>query len=348
MNEESFNDYNLIDRALLDLQNLETSIGFEDVAIKQNKNICKSRLDANIESEVVRDIKIDVPLIAANMSSVVNADFCIQLRKLGALGILHRADTEENIVESVKKVAKECDITAASVGVGESQLELAKKIIQAGGNIICIDIAHGYSDTVIQLAKDIKKYSKGTKVIVGNTTNPGLLIECIYAGCADAIKIGLASGYSCSTKNTAGCFEKQFSAVYKFKYLAKHYGMPIISDGGIREPADFVKAIGAGANAVMAGSIFARCPESAAQVVRVNDKLKKEYFGMASALAQEKWKGGLKSGTCAEGVVKYLDMGESVESLLERYAGALRSGITYAGGNDICSFHKKAKFIKIT
>lgn len=159
----------------------------------------------------------------------------------------------------------------------------------------------------------------------------------------DAIKVGIAQGFACETKNTAGCTEKQFSAVFKFKELSKQYGIPVISDGSLREPADFTKAIAAGANSVMAGKVFAACPESAAEVID-NKKL---YAGMASRYVQNKWRGGLKDGTCPEGGIRYLDIGEPLEQLLERYSGALRSGITYAGGTCIEDFQKEVEFVRL-
>jgi IMP dehydrogenase/GMP reductase len=330
---------------LVEISTMEKSLGFENIAIKQKKNICESRLSVDINSEFVRGIKLKIPLIASNMSTVVNSKFCIDLYKLGALGILHRADSEENIIKEVEFVAKECDIVAASIGVEALQFDFAKKLIKAGANIITIDIAHGYSDVVFNLAKKIKLYNSNVKLIIGNTTNPNIIYECYDF--VDAIKIGIAQGLACETKNTAGCTEKQFSAILKFKHISKNFGIPIISDGGIREPADFTKAIAAGGNSVMAGSIFAACPESAAELIWENGKRKKLYAGMASEYVQNKWKGGLKSGTCSEGGIRFLDEGLPVTQLLERYAGALKSGITYAGGNSISSFQKDVEFIQI-
>jgi IMP dehydrogenase/GMP reductase len=327
------------------ISSMEKSLGFENIAIKQKKNICKSRLDVNIESEVIRGVKLQIPIIAANMSTVVNSEFCIKLYKLGGLGILHRADSEENLIKSTKKVAKECHLVPVSIGIDNNQFDLAKLLIKNGANIVTIDIAHGYSDSVLELAKKIKHYSSDTKIIIGNTTNPDIIYECYDF--VDAIKVGIAQGLACETKNTAGCTEKQFSTVLKFKTISRNFGIPIISDGGIREPADFTKSIAAGANSIMAGSIFAACPESAAETVLVNGEQKKLYAGMASEYVQNKWKGGLKSGTCAEGGVRFLDIGLSLEKLLERYSGALKSGITYAGAADIISFQLNAEFIQI-
>lgn len=321
------------------------SLGFEDIAIKQKKNKCKSRLDVNIASEFVKGFWIETPLIASNMSTVTNSDFCIALYKAGAIGVMHRALEEEEYLKEVKKIHKSCGITCASVGVGNSQFELAKKLISAGTNVIFIDIAHGYSEAVIDIGKKIRNYSKDTKVVVGNT----VAVEMVYEveDFASAIKIGIGCGGTCETKDTAGCTERQFSAVLKFKEASQKTGIPIISDGGIRKSADFVKAIGAGASSVMAGGIFAMCPESAAETLVIDGKEKKLYAGMASRYVQNRWKGGVKGGTCTEGKIVYLDIGESCEKLIERYSGALKSGITYSGCKNISEFKQKCEFIRL-
>lgn len=324
---------------------IEQSLGFEDIAIQQAKSICDSRLDVDISSEVVRGVTLGIPLMSSNMSTVTNGYFALELAKRGAMGVLHRAwpTTIQYIDDFFPMTISSASNTpiAASVGVGKGQFELACSLIERGVSIIVIDIAHGYSDTVKDLAKKIKGASKDVKVVVGNTTNINMLYE--FDDCADAIKVGIANGLACETKNSAGCNEKQFTSVLKFKEESKRLGMPIISDGGIREPADFVKAIAAGASCVMMGSAFARCPESAGEVING----KKIYAGMASRYVQDRWKGGLKPGTCPEGKVLELELGESVVKLLERYAGALRSGITYSGTKDVKGFQDKVKFIKV-
>ncbi len=325
---------------------MEQSLGFESISIKQKKNRCSSRLDADTKSEIIRGIKVQIPLIAANMSTVINADFYIKLSELGAFGFLHRALQEADYVSEVLKVTKNCQWVPVSIGVGNDQYNLAQTLIKNGANVIVIDIAHGYSDTVIDLGKKLKTDFPHIKMVVGNTVNPDMMYE--VEDFADAVKVGIAQGFACETKNTAGCTEKQFSAVLKFKELSKKMGLPIISDGALREPADLVKSIAAGANSAMAGSIFAACPESAADFF-YEDAIatKKIYAGMASEYVQNKWKGGLKSGTCAEGGVRYLDVGKPVVQMLETWQGALRSGITYGGGIDIKSFQECVEFIRL-
>lgn len=325
---------------------LPESLGFEDVAISQGKNKVDSRLAVDTESEIIRGITRQIPLVATNMSTVVNSDFIIKLWKLGAAGIMHRAATDEVIIAETKKIANACEHAIASVGVGPSQFELAQSLIRVGATCICVDVAHGYADYVIDFSRQIKRFSPSTKVIIGNSVNPNMVPE--ISDFADALKVGIAQGFACETKNTAGCTEKQFSAVLNFRDVCKKYGLPIISDGGLREPADFVKAIAAGAGSVWAGKIFAACPESAAETVVVDGKEKKLYAGMASRHVQNKWKGGLKPGTCPEGGIRYLDIGESAEDLLVRYVGALRTGITYAGAASVKELQDVVSFVRLT
>jgi len=327
----------------LSLHRPQYSVGFNQVSIAQAKNVCESRLSVDVSSEIIRGITRPIPILASNMSTVVDPDFCIALYRFGALGIMHRALPAGEIADSIKKIAEQCEIVCASVGVDKNSFDEAKSNIRNGANVIFVDVAHGYSNAVLTLGKRIKHYSPSTKIVIGNTINPDIILESYDF--VDAIKVGIGQGLACETAITAGCTERQFSAVLKFKALAAKFGIPVISDGGIRKPSDFVKAIAAGASSVMAGSIFCACPESAGQTVVINGMSKKQYAGMASRFIQEKWKGRLKPGTCPEGKIIYLDIGENACSLLERYGGALRSGITYAGANNISSFHRNVKFL---
>lgn len=332
--------------AKLSNNNLPKNYSFKEITLIPQKNICESRLDTNIQSEILREVYLDIPLIAANMNSVCNASFCTKLDKLGSMGILHRAGSNEELILETKKLANNSKLVAVSIGIGKDQFKLVKKFIDVGANIIVIDIANGYTDQVINLGRKIKK-EYNVKLILGNTVNSQMLYE--VDDFADAVKIGIGQGFSCETALTAAHTIGQFSAVYRLKEISKKLGLPIISDGGIREPADFVKAIAGGANSVMAGSIFAKCPESAGKIIELADGTKKKiYAGMASRYVQNTWKGGIKNGTCPEGNIKYLDLGESVEKLLERYAGALRSGITYSSAKNIKELQENAQFERIT
>ena len=320
------------------------SFHFNEISIVPQKNLCKSRLDVDIKSEVIRGITLSVPLLGSNMNTVCDSNFCIEMWKHGALGVMHRAASKEHILSEICKIAKQCYTVAATIGIDDCQD--VNEMIHCGANVIFVDAANGYSDPLIELGRKIKKEFPHVKVVIGNTTNVDILGE--IADFADALKVGIAQGSVCETKNTAGVGEGQFSAVLKFRAEAAQYGIPIISDGGIREPADFVKSIAAGASSAMAGQIFARCPESAAETVIIDGVAKKLLAGMASRYVQDAWKGQLKKGTCPEGKVRFLDIGESVEALIERYSGALRSGITYCNAKDIKKFQENVRFVQVT
>jgi IMP dehydrogenase/GMP reductase len=336
---------------------MEQSLNFDNVAILQKECVVNSRSEVVIESEIIEGVVRPIPLIAANMSTVVNADFINKLWDLGAFGIMHRAGTKEEILGEVRKIKDHgCEWVGASVGVGSDQFHFAIDLVKNGANIINIDVAHGFSKRVIELAGLIKSWfqKSNIKVIVGNTINKDinrLIIEQEARLChkvVDGLKIGIGGGLGCSTAITAGCTKNQWSAVYDFRSSAntlKCYPS-LISDGNTRKPSDFVKAIGAGASCVMAGSIFARCPESAAPTIEVNGIMKKVYQGMASTAVQEKWRGKVNNN-CAEGKTVLLDLGEPLEALLNRYAGALRSGISYAGFKHIDNFKQNCEFIRI-
>lgn len=324
----------------------EQSYGFNQIAIKQKQCIVKSRKDIKIESEIIRGIRRPELLIASNMSNVVNADFCIKLYKLGSLGFMHRAFQDNNkYIEEVIKISEICPVTVASVGINEKDYFLVEQLIRYGrASVICIDVAHCFSKNTLIMCKHIRENYPTIRIVVGNTINPNA-IE-FFNDYVDAIKVGCASGSCCETRNTSGCYKPQFSAVYDMKEKAQKYGMPLISDGGVREPADFSKSIGAGASATMAGYIFARCPESAAKIIEIDGTKKKSMSGMASRLVQEEWKNKV-SNDCPEGATRIIDIGEPVEDLIKRYAGALRSGISYSGFNNIQDFREGCDFILV-
>lgn len=318
------------------------SLSFDEVSMTQGLNRCNSRLDADTTSEVARGVFLKSPFLAANMSTVVSADFCNKLYHLGALGVLHRAwKNEQDYLKEVKKIADNCGIVAASVGAGKDQVSLASRLIEAGATMIVIDIAHGYSPDVINTAARIRKGFPKVKIIVGNTINPDMMYE-VEPYC-DAVKTSIGTGSACETKDMTGCYEKNYSIVSKFKDVSKKLGLPIISDGGFSKPEQVAKAIAAGANSVMLGRVYARCPESAAELV--GDK--KLYAGMASREVQKQWRGGLKPGTCPEGKSVLIPLGEPVAAVIERYTGALRSSITYVGATNIEEFQDKARFVRL-
>jgi IMP dehydrogenase/GMP reductase len=338
-------NFNIKPTKYLELMSTPVSLDFDDISLQQGKCKLLSRLDADISSEVIKGVRIKIPIISSNMKSVTDSNMAILMRKAGCLGILHRAQSKEEYLQEVKRVAKECDWVAVSIGVDKSQFDLCKELVSAGANIITIDIAQGYADTVIDLGRKIKKEIPDIKIIVGNVITPDFLFE--VSDYADAVKAGIASGSVCETKNTAGCYQKQATTILQMTDVAKHLGMPLISDGSIKECSHFSKAVSLGASAVMMGNVLARCEESSGEIIEIDGVRKKVFSGMSSRRIQEEWHNKkLRKGICPEGRTTYLDIGEPLNDVIERYAGALRSCISYVGATDIESLWRLAKFYR--
>lgn len=322
---------------------ISEAYSFKEVSIRPQRSIADSRLAVSTKSEIARGVTLECPLIAANMKSVTNASFCIELGRLGAMGILHRAASNEWLIAQTRQMAKHLEWVATSVGIGNDQYDLAEALIASGSNIITIDIANCFSDNAIAFAKKLKTNYSNIKVILGNTTDPDIMDKVDFV---DAIKIGQASGFACATRPTTGVYFPQFSAVAQFKELSMRLGMPCISDGDIAEPEDFCKAIGAGANSAMAGRIFVRCTSSAGEVEIVNDVAVKVYAGMSSHYVQKDWK-GVRKGIASEGKVRYLPLGMPAADLIERYQGGLRSSISYSRATNITEFQDNVQFLRV-
>jgi IMP dehydrogenase len=242
---------------------------------------------------------------------------------------------------------------AAAIGVGDIELERAKALIDADCDVIVVDTAHGHSKGVIDMVKKIRSFSN-ISIIAGNVATPEAVKDLALAG-ADAIKVGIGPGSICTTRIVAGVGVPQLSAVYHCAKEAKKLGVKIIADGGIRNSGDIAKAIAAGADCVMLGSLLAGTDESPGQIVVYDDVTYKEYRGMGSIGAMEKGssdryfqRGVQKNKLVPEGIEGVVPYKGNVEDILHQLIGGLKSSMGYLGQKDIESVQKNAQFIRIT
>ncbi len=243
-------------------------------------------------------------------------------------------------------------VVGAAVGTSKDTLERVDVLVKAGVDVIVVDTAHGHSKKVIETVKKIKKMYPDLPVIAGNVATSEAVEELIKAG-ADAVKVGIGPGSICTTRIVAGIGVPQLSAILQCAYVAKKYDVPIIADGGIRYSGDIVKALAAGAETVMLGSIFAGTEESPGETVLYQGRKYKVYRGMGSISA-------MKSGSAdryfqsdnkkfvPEGVEGMVPYKGAVKDVVYQLIGGLRSGMGYVGAKNINELQKKAKFIKIT
>ncbi len=243
---------------------------------------------------------------------------------------------------------------AAAVGVTQDTLERATALVREEVDAIVVDTAHGHSQGVIDTVKMIKKNFPSIDLVAGNIATPEAAKALADAG-VDAIKVGIGPGSICTTRVIAGVGVPQLSAIYNVSQALEGTGIPVIADGGIRFTGDIVKALAAGAQTIMAGSLFAGVDESPGETIIFEGRKYKTYRGMGSIEGMQK---GSKdryfqdveddiSKLVPEGIVGRVPYKGSLSEILHQMVGGLRAGMGYTGSATIADL-QKAKFIKIT
>jgi guanosine monophosphate reductase len=326
---------------------------FDDVLLVPKLTTVESRSQVDLTTFLTKKIKLEIPLISANMDTVTESRMAIELAKLGGIGIIHRFLTIEAQVEEVKKVKKEKLLVGAAIGIRGDYLERAKALIKAGVDVVVIDIAHGYSAFLLKVLKELTKKFPKTEFIAGNVATAEATEALIKNG-ASAVKVGIGPGALCTTRIVTGAGVPQLTAIAECVEVANKYNIPIIADGGIRQSGDIVKALAAGASTVMIGTLFAGCEESPALTFFRNNKKYKLTRGMASLMANidrqkkdESVKRDLKR-YAAEGVEAVVSYRGNVSDLVHQLLGGVRSGFSYCGAKNIKELWEKAEFIQIT
>jgi len=245
-------------------------------------------------------------------------------------------------------------MVGAAIGVGDEAIKRAKQLIDVGVDVLVVDTAHGHSDKVLSTVQEIKKISK-VDIIAGNVATKEATRALINAG-ADCVKVGIGPGSICTTRIVAGIGVPQFSAILECAAEATKAGIAIIGDGGIKFSGDIAKAIGAGAKAVMVGSLFAGTDESPGEVYLFKGRSYKSYRGMGSigAMArgsadryfQEEIKETMK--LVPEGVEGRVPYKGPLEPIIHQLVGGLKSSMGYTGSKDIKDFQSRVEFVRIT
>jgi IMP dehydrogenase len=322
---------------------------YGDVLIVPKYNKVRSRRDVSFRTKVTRNYELDIPFIAANMDTVCESGMAIAIGRLGGLGVIHRFLTIEQQVAEVKKVKEPGLIAAAAVGTKDFE-KRAPALVDAGTNILVLDVAHGHSKSVGKVLDWIKQTYPKTDVMVGNVATKDAAEYFISKG-ADAIKVGIGPGSMCITRLMTGVGVPQITAIMDV-YEATQGRVPVCADGGIKMPGDVVKAIGAGADTVMLGYVFAGTDETPGKIFEIDGKKYKEYMGMASfdATLKKLTMDGKKEDEIisVEGEKTKLECKGPVRAVIEKYLGGLASGMTYVGAEDLSKLKGKADFIEIS
>ena len=327
-----------------EIKKKERGLTFDDVLMIPLKSEVRSRKDPALKTQVTKNIWIDIPIVSANMDTVTESGMALALNKLGGLGILHRFMSIEHQIHEVNLVKKGgVKNISASIGVNADFKERAEKLINAGVNIMTIDIAHGHSVQMMETLKWLKDTYSNIEVIAGNLATPEAARDLIEAG-ADAIKVGIGPGSMCTTRIITGCGVPQLTAIALCTEVAESYNVPVIADGGIRTSGDIVKALAAGASCVMLGSMLSGTLETPGDIING----RKQYRGMASKSAQVSWRGEVPAGMAPEGESTTVNVKGPVDVVIHELLGGIRSGMSYVNATTIKEIREKAQFMEMT
>ncbi|MFY9213349.1 MAG: IMP dehydrogenase [Tissierellaceae bacterium] len=311
----------------------------DEVMTKENLVTARIGISMDEALEIMKKYKIEKLLL-------VDDDYLLA-------GLITIKDIEKSI--QYPNSAKDSSgrlLAGAAVGITADMMDRIAALVESKVDVIVIDTAHGHSKGVIDAVKKVKREYPDLQVIAGNVATAEATVELIEAG-ADAVKVGIGPGSICTTRVVTGIGVPQVTAVIDCAQAAKKYGVPVIADGGIKYSGDITKAIAAGANVVMAGSLFAGTDESPGEEVLYEGRRYKVYRGMGSLGAMD---AGSKDRYFQEDTKKYVP--EGVEGMIHyrgplgdivyQLVGGLKSGMGYCGAKDIPTLQEKARFVKIT
>ena len=336
------------------MDGIKDSLTFDDVTlVPQYSSVLPS--ETITYTKLAHNLNLQIPLMSSAMDTVTESKMAIALSKSGGIGIIHRNLSIEKQVQEVKKVKKNNFLVGAAIGVNSKDIERADELSKAKVDMIIIDTAHGHTQKVLFMIKKIKKKLKKCVLCAGNIAT-GKAAKFLADSGVDIVKVGIGPGSICTTRLVTGIGVPQLSAVLQVKKALKNYKTRIISDGGIKFSGDIAKAIAAGADAVMIGSLFSGTTESPGKIFKHKGKLFKNFRGMGSVGAmsigsadryyQKKFKNISKYvPEGVEGIVKFKG---PVNKIIYNLVGGLKSSMGYLGAKTIKDLQKNGEFVKIT
>lgn len=323
----------------------------------------------DLSTQLTPRLRLKLPILSAAMDTVTEAAMASALAKAGGLGILHKnmsIQAQADMVRAVKTTSVNHPdqaalddqgrlLVGAAVGVSSETMDRVKALVDAEVDVIAVDSAHGHSQGVIATIVALHAAFPDLTLIGGNIVTAEAAQDLIKAG-ASILKVGVGPGSICTTRIVAGVGVPQITAVNDVYQVAKAAGVSVIADGGIKFSGDIVKALAAGADAVMLGGLLAGCEETPGDVIDVYGKKVKTYMGMGSLTAMQKgssdryFQGGQKelSKLVPEGIEATVPYKGPIADVLYQMMGGLRSGMGYCGCANLEALKTNARFVKIT
>ena len=334
---------------------IKEALTFDDVTMAPKySEVLPSEVDTS--TKLSNNLTLKIPLLSSAMDTVTESKMAIAIAKAGGIGVIHRNLNIKKQIQEIRKVKKQKLLVGAAVGAGPLELKRAQAILKENIDLIVVDTAHGHSKKVAEIIKAIKKMkTKKTSLCAGNIATAEAARFLIKLG-VDIVKVGIGPGSICTTRLVAGIGVPQLSAIIEVKKGVKNNKTKIISDGGIKYSGDIAKALSAGADAVMIGSLFAGSLETPGKLIKKNGKLYKSFRGMGSVGAMNKGSADRYFQTKQIDVSKYVPEGVEgfvkykgdVKSIIYKLIGGLKSSMGYLGAKKVTLLKNKPNFIKIT
>ena len=331
----------------------DLKLGFKDVLFRPKRSTLKSRSQV----ELTRDFTFKhsgrqwsgVPIIAANMDSVGSFEMVASLAKHGVMTAVHKHYTVEDWAGFIEcNKANVLNNAMVSTGTSEADFQKTKDIMAMTDDLIfiCIDIANGYSEHLVEYVQKVRAEFPDKVISAGNVVTGDMVEELILAG-ADIVKVGIGPGSVCTTRVKTGVGYPQLSAIIECADAAHGLGGRIIGDGGCSCAGDVAKAFGGGADFVMLGGMLAGHVESGGDIIHQDGKAFMKFYGMSSQSAMDKHSGGVAKYRAAEGKTVLLPYRGPVDNTIQDIMGGVRSTCTYVGAQHLKELTKRTTFIRV-
>ena len=320
---------------------MHKGLTYDDVLLVPQYSDIESRSEVSLATELGRGVDLKLPIISSPMDTVSETDMAGTLGDLGGLSIIHRYNTIEEQAGMIASLGGEV-LVGVAVGIAGDYIDRAIACVEAGAKVICVDVAHGHHILMKKAIKKIRKaVGKKIHIMAGNVATLEGFNDLADWG-ADSIRCNIGGGSICTTRVQTGHGVPGLETIFQCSKSDRN--AKIIADGGIKNSGDIVKALAAGADAVMLGSLLAGTSESPGRTFKDADgKLRKVYRGMASAEAQKDWRGRVSS---QEGVSSSVPWRGPVGNVIEGLERGIRSGLSYSGARSVKELQAKAQWLQ--
>ena len=326
------------------------AVTYDDMLMVPQYSDISSRSEVDISNSLSVTKRLHLPIMASPMDTVSEVDMAVAMAKAGGLAVIHRYNSivEQGHLVSLAATAiselSDAPLVAAAIGVTGDYLERATTVVALGANVLCVDVAHGHHIMMKNALHELRKaFGDDIYIIAGNVCTLEGINDVADWG-ANAVRCNIGGGSICSTRIVTGHGLPGLQTI--FDCARTDRDVKIIADGGIKTSGDIVKALAAGADFVMCGSLLAGTTESPGQIITLPDNSRaKEYRGMASKDAQLDWRN--KSST-PEGVASYIPYKGSVEDILTDLEGGIKSGFSYTGARNLTELQHKVEWARQT